>query len=559
MLRKVLLTCFVLLIAMPCALTAQEPLPYSQLDPRQYDPAVDPNIDMFIGHWKHSMPRNIHGSLVVRDILTRCTGDPLHPTAKGAVLTELKSVSLAVLEPHARTTPSKLDNEQELYYIVSGFGSVTSGGKTEDLSEGNGIVMPPGVEFTLENTGNEPLTMYLVVEPIPEGFKPITGMRVTYEFDRPQGINVHWANIDRPVLGRGTAVIGGFTAVKIDPMTMAQPHSHGAGVEEVWIAIKGDLKLHMGKQLRELPVGSAYKIPADGITAHANINFTDTQAKLIHMMKNIPHEVHPYSMLNPKLLDPAVDPHIDMFMGNWRDSMPRNIHGSLVVRDILTGLEGDPLRPVTKSACLTDLKSVSFATLEPHASTMPTTLTGEQEIFYVVSGEGTISTAAGSTSELRDGIGILMPPGVEYVMKNTGKEMLTMYRVVEPIPAGFTPKKDMVVADEYVGAQSMSVHWSNIDKHLFGKDDGLATLLGIAPILLDSMTLAQPHSHAEGIEEVWVAVKGDIRVLLGKQLRNLPVGSAYKIPANGMTAHANINASDKPIKLIWMMKVPAKR
>ena len=42
MLRKVMLTCFVLLIAMPFTLTAQEPLPYSQLDPRQYDPAVDP-------------------------------------------------------------------------------------------------------------------------------------------------------------------------------------------------------------------------------------------------------------------------------------------------------------------------------------------------------------------------------------------------------------------------------------------------------------------------------------------------------------------------------------
>ena len=41
-----------------------------------------------------------------------------------------------------------------------------------------------------------------------------------------------------------------------------------------------------------------------------------------------------------------------------------------------------------------------------------------------------------------------------------------------------------------------------------------------------------------------------------KQLCNLPIGSAYKIPANGNIQHANINMTDVPIELMWVMKVP---
>ena len=52
-------------------------LDYSQLDPKPYDPETEPNIDMFMGNWKESMPKHTHGSLVEHDILTR--GDALNP------------------------------------------------------------------------------------------------------------------------------------------------------------------------------------------------------------------------------------------------------------------------------------------------------------------------------------------------------------------------------------------------------------------------------------------------------------------------------------------------
>ena len=48
-----------------------------QLDGNPYTPGVDPDIDMFIGDWRESMPKHSHGSLVERDILTK--GDSMNP------------------------------------------------------------------------------------------------------------------------------------------------------------------------------------------------------------------------------------------------------------------------------------------------------------------------------------------------------------------------------------------------------------------------------------------------------------------------------------------------
>ena len=160
--KKVFVFCFACLLMTSSFILAQAP-DYSQLDPKPYNSETDPNIDMYMGNWKNSMPRNIHGSLVVRDILTSCDSDPMHPTKKGAVLTEIKSVSYATLESHASTTPSKLEGEQELYYIQSGKGIIKSGKKSAKLLEGISIVIAPGIEFTMENTGDEPFRVINVI------------------------------------------------------------------------------------------------------------------------------------------------------------------------------------------------------------------------------------------------------------------------------------------------------------------------------------------------------------------------------------------------------------
>ena len=68
------------------------------------------------------------------------------------------------------------------------------------------------------------------------------------------------------------------------------------------------------------------------------------------------------------------------------------------------------------------------------------------------------------------------------------------------------------------------------------------------------MAMSRPYSALPGTEEIWIATDGDIDLLLGKQLRKLPAGTAYRVPPTGRTAHANINLSGKPAEFLYMVK-----
>ncbi len=70
--------------------------------------------------------------------------------------------------------------------------------------------------------------------------------------------------------------------------------------------------------------------------------------------------------------------HIDMFMGDWRDSMPRRVYGSLVLRDILT--RGDNLNPPQPGAVLQGANFLAYGRLQPNDITTPPSLVGEQEV-----------------------------------------------------------------------------------------------------------------------------------------------------------------------------------
>lgn len=260
-----------------------------------------------------------------------------------------------------------------------------------------------------------------------------------------------------------------------------------------------------------------------------------------------------YGQLDPKPYDPETEPNIDLFLSSWKESMPRHTHGSLVERDILTRCEGDPLKPKTRGAVLTNLKRFSHGTLETGTTTTPTTLKDEQEIFYIYSGKGIVKSG-GKTADLYSGIAVLVPPGVEFTIKSAGDKPLKMYILTEYIPEGFKPKKEIVVKDENViPFSSSNVHWSHCYKGIMRKEDGLSTLRGLGPVWFLPMTMGQPHSHGEGVEEIWFSLDGDITILLGKQIRKFPPGMAYKIPPNGKTPHSTINVTDEMIKVFWFM------
>lgn len=288
-------TCLVFLVILPSVLLAQgkeswlSQQPFSHLDPAPYDPQTDPDIDMYISHWKNAIPRITLGNLIIYDILTKCDGDVLHPTKKGAVLHYIERISYATLEAGQSTTPDMLKTAQDILYITSGKGTIKAGNRIADLKSDVGVLLPPGLNFIITNTGDEPLSMFIIGESLPKGFIPNTEIIVRDERTIPL-VNIpgHWAHVPKSLFWQedhNTAIFIGINPVWIDPMTMSQPHSHQPGVEEVWLSLEGEADILLGKQIRRFTPGMAMRIPPTGNTPHSTINIGDKPIKIMWMMR----------------------------------------------------------------------------------------------------------------------------------------------------------------------------------------------------------------------------------------------------------------------------------
>ena len=290
--KKSSIFCLALLLLFSPLLTAQQPAPYSMLDPNPYVPGKDPDIDMYIGDWKESMVKTTHGSLVERDILTK--GDPMKPSRRGAVLKYLNGFTYAELGAHASTVPVTLKGEQEIYFVISGSGTIRTGTETTDLYKGIAVLVPENLEFTIQNNTDESLLLYLVTERCPEGFRPNKSLLVRDENVLPStSSDAHWVGIVKVLFETddGLATLESVLTVMFSPMTFFHPHSHLEGCEEVWTSIYDDIHVLLGKQIRLQKAGTAYMIPPDGNTPHANFNVSDKLIKMFYFARYREHEV----------------------------------------------------------------------------------------------------------------------------------------------------------------------------------------------------------------------------------------------------------------------------
>jgi mannose-6-phosphate isomerase-like protein (cupin superfamily) len=262
----------------------------------KYEPsrdAFDRRIDMFIGDWRDSLPRQAYGSLVLRDILTR--GDNYAPPQPGAVLRAANFLSYGRLRRGDVTTPTRLENEQNVFYIAGGAGEIQAGGKTAVLHKDIAVFVPAHLDFVMKSTGDKDLTMYVVSEPVPAGFVAPKAMLVTDESQVPvrtpmeaspftlPGASGHWAHVVRDLFSKtdGLATLGDVITVTINPMMMGEPHPHRSGQEEIWVAIDGDSLAFIGTELRIQHPGMAYMIRPDQFMTHSNINSGDTPVKFL--------------------------------------------------------------------------------------------------------------------------------------------------------------------------------------------------------------------------------------------------------------------------------------
>ena len=259
------------------------------------------------------------------------------------------------------------------------------------------------------------------------------------------------------------------------------------------------------------------------------------------------------SQLDPGGYDPARDPAIDFFFGNYASSIPRVSHGGLVERDILVS-GNDPLHPLAPGAVLTYMNRFTWASLLAGTVTAPFTLKGEQEILYVISGSGTVS-GGNETFDISPGSTVLVPEGLTITLQADEDAALEIYLIAEPAGDGFRPNNTLIVRNERdIPVQTAAAHWVNIERKLIDPNEGLSEIQSLLTVQIEPSTFAQPHSHGEGVEEVWCVIEGTAHVLMGSQIRDLSPGDAYMVPPNGRTPHANFNTGDQPVKFLYFSR-----
>ena len=236
-----------------------------------------------------------NGSLEEREIFTH--GDGVNPTRKGAVLRFVNFYNYAILAPHATTEATRLNGQQEIYFVASGRGTATAGGQSADLYRNVAVLMPANLEFAFKNIGDEPLTMYVVNEPTPPGFRPNSAMLVRDENMLPiTSSDEFWTHIVKTIFvtSDGLATLQAVLTVTLDPLTMARPHLHlvdYTDTEEVWSALNGSSLAFVGNQLREQTPGMAFYHIPDNQTPHTNLNPSeDSQARFFYFARYHPHE-----------------------------------------------------------------------------------------------------------------------------------------------------------------------------------------------------------------------------------------------------------------------------
>ncbi|MEG1911381.1 MAG: cupin domain-containing protein [Cloacibacillus sp.] len=113
------------------------------------------------------------GGLMIKDINKEkrflagdcCSiAEVLHP-AKMELPFDSYSLAHAVVMAHDSTRPHRLIKSTEVYFILSGGGTIYVNGEAAELKKGRAVVIPPGAVQYVENDRDEKLEFLCVVSP----------------------------------------------------------------------------------------------------------------------------------------------------------------------------------------------------------------------------------------------------------------------------------------------------------------------------------------------------------------------------------------------------------
>ena len=244
-------------------------------------PGEDVNVDLYKHHWRDSHIHTGHGGFIEQEVLF--PGDPLNPLKPGAVLKYIKAYNHGILNERCSTQPYVHEKEQVFFFVIKGNGSVEANGRKTDISDGSGVFIPAGIEYRFFNNTDMPIEVLIIVEEIPDDFKPMKEIVVGNYHNSVPVIGWHWSHIDRQIVkGARFANPISMCVTTINGLDIAQPHVVHEGAECVWYMLKGDSLLMFGNVLRQHREGEAFLIPPNGKVPTSTINHTTEPMRLLY-------------------------------------------------------------------------------------------------------------------------------------------------------------------------------------------------------------------------------------------------------------------------------------
>jgi mannose-6-phosphate isomerase-like protein (cupin superfamily) len=245
-------------------------------------------VDMYLGDW-HASKAESAGPVKEFAVFTK--GDPMKPTAKGAILRYVDSYVFATMAPGASLPSATLSAKQRVYYFTSGTGIIAAGGDSIPVSINIAVLVPANLAFSVQNTGKDTLGAYVVTEPTPSGFHP--GAKLVVKDEKSTSISTaeqEWSRIVRPLFtsADGLATISAVQTVTLDPLTITRPFiGTMPNTEQLWMELSGTSIAFIGPYLRRQKPGMAYEHPPDNLAPTSNVNYSeDSQVKLLLVTTN---------------------------------------------------------------------------------------------------------------------------------------------------------------------------------------------------------------------------------------------------------------------------------
>ena len=248
-------------------------------------------------HWLDCPCSLTHGNVIQRMIFTKedaaSASKPEDPKKEGAILRFIDSFSRGYLEPGTSSVPHINEGIQEVFFVAGGSGDLVSAGQKQRLKEGDGIIVPPGVEHTFVNEHEFPLELLIVVESVPEDVLPKNKAPLVRSYRESELLPSHWTYLVHSVFGQedGLVHLRDVLVVGIEPMQTGDTHGHGPDMDEIWYMWKGQGVHVVGREVCVQTPGTAVSVcPSD--PGHTLINHTEEPLQTFYFCsldKNTPN------------------------------------------------------------------------------------------------------------------------------------------------------------------------------------------------------------------------------------------------------------------------------